>query len=301
MNTSGKNSRKNTTKPVPKKKVKQQQQNQNTKVNETKSSSIKANNNNNNNNNKISINNNNNNVKKDVSEIPSTKKVPVIDVPTTKKSEELPTTKKLERSNSFIERTLSKIYNKLSDSIDNLTKIGTVKETTIDTPTPNVSTPFKFQRSLTLNSFQLKKNYRKSILENSRLEKLSEEKISESDKARTPSTPPKSPTPITLRSRSPTTFRQSMPAGSYDNVDFLKPPKLERSDSFISLIKRKISFNESKPPATMNSNWAVSLQNLQQIDNMVSYEGKLTLFSLLYTITHSFWTVYIFRINFYKL
>ncbi|KAL7039814.1 hypothetical protein ACKWTF_000128 [Chironomus riparius] len=214
----------------------------------------------------------NNNVKKDVSEIPSTKKAPVVDVPTTKKSEE-PTTKKLERSNSFIERTLSKIYNKLSDSIDNLTKIGTVKEaTTIDTPIPNGSSPFKFQRSLTLNSFQLKKNYRKSILENSRLEKLSEEKICESDKLRTPSTPPKSPSPVTLRSRSPTTFRQSMPAGSYDNVDFLKPPKLERSDSFISLIKRKISFNESKPPATMNSNWAVSLQNLQQIDNMVSYE-----------------------------
>jgi hypothetical protein len=282
MNTSGRSSRKNATKPVPKKKVKQHQQNPNTKVNETKSSSIKANNNNNN---KNSINNNNNNVKKDVSEIPSTKKAPVVDVPTTKKSEE-PTTKKLERSNSFIERTLSKIYNKLSDSIDNLTKIGTVKETTInETPTANVSSPFKFQRSLTLNSFQLKKNYRKSILENSRLEKLSEEKISESDKARTPSTPPKSPSPVTLRSRSPTTFRQSMPAGSYDNVDFLKPPKLERSDSFISLIKRKISFNESKPPATMNSNWAVSLQNLQQIDNMVSYEGKLALFFCIRLLT----------------
>ncbi|KAG5674941.1 hypothetical protein PVAND_004885 [Polypedilum vanderplanki] len=251
MNNSSKNSRRNTTKPVPKKKAKQQQQ----KANEGKGNN-KAN----------GTNKNNDNAKQDV-EIPKSKKA--VDEVTKKITEE---PKKLERSNSFIERAFSKIYNKLSDSIENLAKIGTKESNeTVTTQQPS-SSPFKFQRSLTLNSFQLKKNYRKTILENPRLEKLSEEKISETEKTRTPTTPPKSPSP---RSRSPTTFRQSMPIGTFDNVDFFKlPPKLERSDSFISLIKRKISFNENKTPSapSMNSNWAMSLQNLQQIDNMVSYE-----------------------------
>lgn len=269
MNNSTKNSRRNTAKPVPKKKGKQ-----NLKVNETKGNNGNANNNNTN---KANGTNKTIDNKKDV-EIPISKKATAVVVETTKKAAEEP--KKLERSNSFIERTLSKLYNKLSGSIENLTKIGT--KDSHDTKTeqqqqllpPTSSSPFKFQRSLTLNSFQLKKNYRKGILENSRLEKLSEEKISESEKVKTPTTPPKSPTPV--RSNSPTTFRQSLPAGTFDNVDFLKPPPvLERSDSFISLIKRKISFNERQPPSTasMNSNWAQSLQNLQQIDNMVSYEG----------------------------
>lgn len=261
-NNTRNNSRKNTTKPVPKKK--KQQGNSNAKVNDIKHSTKAK--------------NNKNAGKKD--EIPLTKKAPVVvDVPSTKKADDdVSVTKKLERSNSFIERTFqrlksTKIYNKLSDSIENLSKIvGDTQSAPInEAATPS---PFKFQRSLTLNSFQLKKSYRKNIFENMRLEKLSEEKISESDKLKSPSSPPKSPTPVAVRSRSPTRFRQSLPPGTYENVDFLKPPKLERSDSFISLIKRKISFNESKPPATMNSNWAVSLQNLQQIDNMVSYEGE---------------------------
>jgi hypothetical protein len=172
--------------------------------------------------------------------------------------------KKLERSNSFLGRKLSKIYTKISGSKESLDKGNA-------TQTPEVKTsPFRFQRSLTLNSIQLKKSYRNPFVEN-RLEKLSEEKISENEKLKSP---PMSPP--TFRSRSPTSFRQSMPPGSFDTVDnvFLKPPpKLERSDSFISLIRRKISFNDAKPSAMNNSNWATSLQNLQQIDNMVSYEN----------------------------
>jgi hypothetical protein len=224
-----------------------------------------------------------------------------VDVP--KKLAEEP--KKLERSNSFIERTFTKFYNKLSGSIENLSKIASSptspkipsKIESSSAELPNIPSPFKFQRSLTLNSFQLKKSYRKSVLENPRLEKLSEERISESDKLKSPVTPPKSP--VTMRSRSPTTFRQSMPIGSYDTVDFTKPqpqqqqqqpkhsvaslplpPKLERSDSLISIIRRKISFNDNKQPANtsgMNSNWAQSLQNLQQIDNLVSYEGNMNI------------------------
>lgn len=171
--------------------------------------------------------------------------------------------KKLERSNSFfLTRKLSKIYTKLSGSRENVDK-------TIEIEKPEV-TPFRFQRSLTLNSIQVKKNYRKPSSEN-RLEKLSEEKLGENEKLKSP---PMSPPPV-LRSRSPTYYRQSMPPQGSDSVDhsFLKPPsKLERSDSFISIIRRKISFNDTKQNLAMNSNWATSLQNLQQIDNMVSYE-----------------------------
>lgn len=217
-----------------------------------------------------------NNKKKPIVAEAVPKKEAVVEVP--KKVPEEP--KKLERSNSFI-GTLSKLYNKLSDSIENLAKIAKEPETTSSI----ASLPFKFQRSLTLNSFQLKKSYRKSLLENPRLEKLSEEKISE---GKTPTTPPKSPSPppVTLRSRSPTNYRQTMPAGNFDNVDFTKEPptQFKRSDSFISLIRRKISFNDTKAPPSpppvaapstnLNRNWAMSLQNLQQIDNMVSYEGE---------------------------
>lgn len=154
--------------------------------------------------------------------------------------------KKPERS-IYLTRTLSKIYSKLSGSKENLDKAKDVE---------NVA-PFKLHRSLTLNSIQLKRQL-------PRLEKLSEEKIGESP-------PPLSPS-VTIRSKSPTTYRQSMPPGSFDSVDFLKlPTQLERSGSFISLIRRKISFNETKP-SPMSSSWAKSLQNLQQIDTMVSYE-----------------------------
>lgn len=280
---SNKSSRKSSAKQPIKKKggskqpQQQQQQQQNVKVNvvETTKSKIQSS--------ATKGNANSSKIKKDfVENMPKKEAAVAVEVPPPKRAPEEP--KKLERSNSFI-GTLSKIYNKLSESVENLTKIGKEPETT----TATSSLPFKFQRSLTLNSFQLKKSYRKSLLENPRLEKLSEEKISE---GKSPSTPPKSPSPppVTLRSRSPTNYRQTMPAGSFDHVDFAReaPPILKRSDSFISLIKRKISFNESKPSppspplmqktastTNLTRNWAMSLQNLQQIDNMVSYEGKL--------------------------
>lgn len=171
--------------------------------------------------------------------------------------------KKLERSNSFyLTRKLSKIYTKLSGSKENLDKLADKEN-----PKSEV-TPFRFQRSLTLNSIQVKKSYRKPFHE-TRLENLSEEKI-ENDKAKSP---PLSP-PV-RRSQSPAIFRQSMPPGSFDEVDegFLSPPpEFKRSNSFIALFKRKVSFNDSPKPGAMTSNWAASLQNLQQIDNMVSYE-----------------------------
>jgi hypothetical protein len=229
-----KNTRKNSAKSTPKKKVKSNAK-ANPPTNETKS--------------KFYVTQDGQAKTKEQPKVVESKKI-VVEEP-----------KKLERSNSFyLTRKLSQIYTKLSGSKENLDKIKDSEKSEV--------TPFKFQRSLTLNSIQLKKSYRKTFPEN-RLEKLSEEKLGENEKFKSPPL-----SPDVHRSRSPTTYRQSMPPGSFDSVDhsFLKPPqKLERSDSFISLIRRKISFNDVKP-SSMNSSWATSLQSLQQIDNMVSYE-----------------------------
>ncbi|CAO1372331.1 unnamed protein product [Diamesa tonsa] len=203
------------------------------------------------------------NDKKKTVEVPEVK-IKVTEVPP--KVIEVP--KKLERSNSFLTRKLSKIFH-LSASKENLNKL----EETKSVENNNNTGGFKFQRSLTLNSIQLKKNYRNTFVE--KLGKVSEEKISDSDKFKKQPDHPDSPphSPVMLRSQSPSMYRQTLPAGhNYENI--FKPPKLERSDSFISLFRKKVSFVEKKP-ASMNSNWNVSLQNLQQIDNMVKYDDGL--------------------------
>lgn len=166
--------------------------------------------------------------------------------------------KKNETSSNFIfTRTLSKIYSKLNVSKDNLDKCKS------DTPGPK-----PMQRSLTLNSFQLKKNYNKLFPEN-RLEKLSEEKVYDNEK--TNHSPPDTPSDTPIRSKDLKGHRQSMPPGSFNDFDY-GSYKLERSNSFISLIRRKMSFTDTSKSDSMKSKWANSLQNLQQIDNMVSYE-----------------------------
>lgn len=184
-----------------------------------------------------------------------------------KMAEEEP--KKLERSNSFISRGLSKIFHAKFSSKENLVDRSKVNEKQDVVVLPNT-----LQRSLTLNSIQTGKNYRKTLPE-LRLEKLSEEKINENEKTKSP---PMSP-PVIMRSRSPASYRQSMPVGAFDDIDFLKPPTpltpqaaapLQRSGSFINLIRRKISFNEVK---TESMTPAASLQSLQKIDNfLVSYD-----------------------------
>ena len=202
--------------------------------------------------------------KKKTLEVPEVK-IKVTEVPSKVPKEE---PKKLERSNSFfLTRKLSKIFH-LSASKENLNKLDETKSVE-----NNNNGGFKFQRSLTLNSIQLKKNYRNTFVE--KLDKVSEEKICDSDKFKKQPDHPDSPphSPVILRSQSPSRYRQTLPAGhNYDNI--FKPPKLERSDSFISLFRKKVSFVEKKP-ASMNSNWNVSLQNLQQIDNMVKYDDGL--------------------------
>lgn len=183
-------------------------------------------------------------------------------------------------------RKLSKIYAKLSGSRESLNVQKTNNDRNVirtDDLVQQPQGPFRFQRSLTLNSIHLGKVYKRPPLE-----KLSEERIAETK------SPSLSPPPEMHRRNRSTDFRQSLPPGSFDDVDFTlsppsdaimmpppaqlppSPPPLQRSNSIISLFRRKVSqqstVNESRQETTMNSRWTTSLQSLQQIDNMVSYE-----------------------------
>lgn len=176
---------------------------------------------------------------------------------------------------STLTRKLSRIYAKISGSRESLNVSQPSDDQQhvvngVEKPQIASSNPFRFQRSLTLNSIHLNKVYKRPPLE-----KLSEERIGESDKAKSPTLSPSSPNMVTRR-RHKSEFRQSLPPGTFDNVDFtdkpsntFQPPLLERSSSFISIFRRKISDTKQE---SINSSWTTSLQNLQQIDYMVSYE-----------------------------
>jgi hypothetical protein len=244
-----KNSRKNTPKPVPKKKLKSSSTN-------VKRNSVSEQNENKS---KFYVSGDNKSV------VQSSEK----------KIEEVITTEK-----SSLTRKLSKIYAKLSGSRESLNVSKQSEDqhvTNGEKPQITSSNPFRFQRSLTLNSIHLSKVYKRP-----QLEKLSEEKIGEFDKSTTTTTtksPPLSPSSpdVVLRRRHKSEYRQSLPPGTFDDVDFnssinsLQPPlpPLQRSSSFISIFRRKISDAKQE---TINSSWTTSLQNLQQIDYMVSYE-----------------------------
>lgn len=168
----------------------------------------------------------------------------------------VPEPKKLELSNSFISRKFSQIYNKLSGSKENLNE-----------PVNKTSPKFGLTRSLTLNSIQLKRHNRKSQIE-TKLEKLSEEKTSDQKNL---STPPLSPEIDTNgNSGKQICFPEPVKSEKPESIS-IKPGKLERSGSILSIIRRKISFHERKN--SINSNWNASLQSLQQIDNMVDYDN----------------------------
>jgi hypothetical protein len=156
--------------------------------------------------------------------------------------------KKLERSNtSFFTDKISKIYNKLSGSRENINRINEDCESDTNKPTG-----FVFTRSRTLSSIQLKTktSYRRSIRE-SKLESLNEEDRDSPYNERAvdvPATPPAEPT---LRSPS--------------------PPRLQRSNSILTRLMRKLS-NATEKKAEPNTRWSASLQNLQVIDTMVAYD-----------------------------
>ncbi len=153
-----------------------------------------------------------------------------------------PPIKKMERSHSFfLTRKLSKIYNTLTGSKENLTKIP---ENEHEEPV------FKFSRSLSLATIPLRKSYRRIVRE-TKLEKLHEEHPEKVDE-----------------------IKEDISEASIEHVvsnDENMSPTRERSNSFLSHLKRTFSSSSDKKKP-LNPRWSASLANLQQIDVMVSYE-----------------------------
>lgn len=186
---------------------------------------------------------------------------------------------KLERSNSFfLTRKLSEIYQKLSSSKENLHKAVESDDKKLG-----------ITRSLSLNSIQLKKNYRRSLVQESKLGKLSEEQICENEKKVI--SPPATPSDEDLKriKQQKAENRRSVPPEAFRHMNVQVPinpivpepkpeiktkedskMKLERSPSLLSIIRKKVSFTDKN---RMSGNWNTSLLNLQLIDNMVSYEN----------------------------
>ncbi|KAJ6647241.1 hypothetical protein Bhyg_02462 [Pseudolycoriella hygida] len=154
-----------------------------------------------------------------------------------------PPIKKMERSHSFfLTRKLSKIYDTLTGSKENLTKI----------PENEQEEPFfKFTRSLSLATIPLRKSYRRIVRE-TKLEKLHEEHPEKVDE-----------------NKEECVSGAAKEQASEDDEN--TSPTRERSNSFLSQLKRTFSSSsEKKKP--LNPKWSASLLNLQQIDVMVSYE-----------------------------
>lgn len=153
-----------------------------------------------------------------------------------------PPIKKMERSHSFfLTRKLSKIYNTLTGSKENLTKIP---ENEHEEPV------FKFSRSLSLATIPLRKSYRRIVRE-TKLEKLHEEHPEKVDEH---------------KEDVAETAKQDTSCNDENNS-----PTRERSNSFLSHLKRTFSSSSDKKKP-LNPKWSASLANLQQIDVMVSYE-----------------------------
>lgn len=168
--------------------------------------------------------------------------------------------KKPERSHSFsLTRKITKIYNSITGSKDNLTKI---LESTDETSLPP---PFKFTRSFSMATIPLRKSFHRSI-RRPKLEQLSEESSMEKctkddDTVQTDC--------VNFKTKDPIDFESVLP----------KPSKLIRKNSTSSLILSSLkqtfdgirgsSMEKTKP---MNSRWSASLASLQHIDVMVSYE-----------------------------
>ncbi|XP_037909079.1 pleckstrin homology domain-containing family G member 5 isoform X2 [Hermetia illucens] len=141
--------------------------------------------------------------------------------------------KKIGRSNSFsLTRRLSKLITTITGSRENINEIKEDKTSPSVPQTPEL--PFKFTRSRSM--ITLRKSTRRSVLEPPQLEKLAEEAEHS-----------KSPTESTT----------------------LKPPQ---SPGLFESLKRTFSNSSEKRRSLVNPRWSASLQNLQEIDNMVSYE-----------------------------
>lgn len=181
----------------------------------------------------------------------------------------LPATKKLERSNSFfLTRKLSKIYNTLTGSKDNLNKIPENEDNqTVD------ANPFKFTRSASMGIIPLRKSYRRSMRE-SKLEQLSEENVNDL-RSKSPSNAGDNIDSNAISASQQTLDTESCASRPYASSECLdKVNRAERKNSFnlLSSLKRTFSVTPSKRKKPHNPKWSASLMNLQQIDHMISYE-----------------------------
>lgn len=158
----------------------------------------------------------------------------------------------LERSNSFfLTRKLSKLYDSLTtNSKECLKDNKNDSDTNSNTKPP---APFKFIRSVSLAAISLKKDYRNSMRK-PKLEQLSEEDH---------------PSGVTIEKLERKYEKKSKTA----SVDSLSSRTSEKSSSMISSFKRTFSLTPSRRNRkSSNPKWSASLQSLQQIDVMISYE-----------------------------
>ncbi|GAB0087785.1 hypothetical protein DMENIID0001_021320 [Sergentomyia squamirostris] len=162
------------------------------------------------------------------------------------KENQLPEGKKLERSNSFISRGLSKLYNTITGSRDgiNKTSSGESLESHDKVPEP----PVFLRRSRTLGTISLRK-HRRSIP--TPLEEL----VEESEQ--------KPPEPQRMT---------SVEEKSHGMTSAFSASRESLSSSIFGRLKRTFSISSDKRKSGMNPRWSASLQSLQQVDNVISYE-----------------------------
>lgn len=154
--------------------------------------------------------------------------------------------RKLERAKTFfLTRQLTKIYDSLANSKENL------KENAENLERKEPKPAFKFMRSVSLAAISLKKEYRNSMRKPN-LEQLSEEDHTIG-------------IPISIsQQKKPEKKNRTI------SVDSLSSRTSDKS-SVISSFKRTFSLTPSRRK-TSNPKWSASLMSLQQIDVMISYE-----------------------------
>lgn len=183
---------------------------------------------------------------------------------------------KFERSGSFsLKGKLSKLINSITSSKESLNKIDDENEM-----------PFKFTRSRSM--ILPRRTNRRSLIE-PQLEQLSEEdptspasprknSIESNDTTTTPLRPqsmnqpatstPTDTSPIQMRKASTPVLTQEAPA-----FDPIANFKKRRSSTLISSFKTTFGLSSEKKKDKLNDKWRASLQSLQAVDNMVSYEN----------------------------
>ncbi|XP_055856472.1 uncharacterized protein LOC129919565 isoform X6 [Episyrphus balteatus] len=190
-------------------------------------------------------NNNNNNNNGKTKDPPST---------TNKSAQGAPipdTPPKFERSNSFsLTRSLSKLITSITGSKENISK------------TDDESSPYKFTRSRSM--ILLRRTNRRSVIE-PQLEQLSEEAEKPPDQTDSKNLSPEVVPEVEFEFKKP--VEPSSPIFN-PQENFQK----RRSSSFIASFRKTLAGSSEKKKA-LNPKWSASLQSLQAIDNMVSYEN----------------------------